>query len=705
MKLAFLWHQHQPYYKDLRTGEYLLPWVRLHCVKDYLDMVEILTQFPRIRQTFNMVPSLLEQIADYARGAVSDTYLNLSLKNAAELSDKDKSSLLDLFFQANYDNMIVPYRRYNQLYKGRRSAGSWEEAEWRDLQTLFNLAWIDPSFRKSGRLAELSRKGERFTEDEKIEILDIQKRIISDIIPRMREAADRGQIEISTTPYFHPIMPLLYDTDIAATAIPGIALPKERFRHPEDVDRQIALAVELHSNLFGRPPNGVWPSEGSVSEDIIPIVRKYGIRWMATDEEILANSLSVPCRGESPVSLISSGNLYRCYRFGGAAGEIRFFFRDHGLSDNIGFVYSRWDPEKAADDFVGKLKAIGSNLKLKNIDNPIISVILDGENAWEYYKNDGRDFLEALYTKISNADWVETTTFSQYLDTNPGFAELDKIYPGSWINHNFAIWIGHSEDNKAWDLLFKARKDLVDFEKANPGFNPDKLKFAWREIYIAEGSDWCWWFGDDHVGPNNDDFDRLFRSHLANVYYLTDREPPPEFFSPIRSGFSMDYLTKPSDYISPKIDGILTHYYEWHQAGYYDCSKAGSTMHKAENIVSGIWFGFDPKNIYIRIDRAREIDQAKFRSLTFEIEFLSPVEQSLYIRATANEPGTELTFSLKDILEIAIPLTFFRDLSDGKVIFRIVVKEDEKALEFWPATEALKIELPMAGSPQIPWVI
>ncbi|MEE9554323.1 MAG: glycoside hydrolase family 57 protein [candidate division Zixibacteria bacterium] len=700
LKLAFLWHQHQPYYKDLRTGQYLLPWVRLHGIKDYLDMVEILKPYPRIKQTFNMVPSLLEQIVEYADGSASDPYLEMTLRRAEDLTEKDKSWIIGKFFQASPEHMIAPYERYRHLFNGRQNTEEWTDTEWRDLQALFNLAWIDPSFKKTGRLREISEKGRGYSEEEKREILSFQRKIISDIIPRLREYREAGQIEISTTPYFHPIMPLLYDTDIARVAMPEVSLPSKRFSHPEDVTDQVAMAVEFHASLFGEKPKGMWPSEGSVSEDIIPILSEHGIKWIATDEDILAGSLSLPARGEDKHSLVSDGKLYKSYRFGAKAGEIRLFFRDRQLSDNVGFVYSRWDPEKAADDFMGRLKAI--NEKLGNTGDGVVSVILDGENAWEYYKNDGHDFLNALYSKISSAEWLETTTFSGYLENNQQARRLPKIFPGSWINHNFGVWIGHEEDNKAWDLLSMAREELVAFEAANPDFDPQKRKLAWREIFIAEGSDWCWWFGDDHVGPNNDDFDRLFRAHLANIYYLTDREPPPEFFTPVRADYTPRFRSVPIDYFTPKIDGKISHYYEWSQAGFYDCTKAGSTMHRGENVLSGIWFGFDPKNMYIRLDPA--INDYGLDPYKFIIEFPG-IARSLNISKSGEGVERDYMFCFGEILEIKIPFAILGDESVAKILFKVIAKKEDKLLESWPLIDSLEIDMPKAGSDSIPWVV
>jgi alpha-amylase/alpha-mannosidase (GH57 family) len=710
LRLGFLWHQHQPFYKNLLTGEYLLPWVRLHAVKDYLDMVEILESHPKIKQTFNMVPSLLEQLDDYARGEALDPHLALSLKRPDELTDEDKTQALELLFQANYEHMIAPVERYQSLYKDRQKAlVDWSNAEWRDLQTLANLTWIDPMYRSKGRLKELMAKGERYTEDEKQEVLKAQRSIIKRIVPTLKEYQEQGRIEVSISPYFHPILPLLCDTQAALVAAPGAQMPKTRFQHPEDAERQVKDAIDLYCRLFGREPMGMWPSEGSVSEDIIPLVFKHGIRWLATDEEILAQSLGVPDRSTAPDDLINSGRLYQGYEFDKNGSRIALFFRDHALSDNIGFVYSGWDAEKAADDFVNRLAAIHKNVINKKIQSPIVPIILDGENAWEFYKNDGHDFLDALYEKIDSSPWLETVTFNQFLAGSPTLGRLKELFPGSWINHNFSVWIGHAEDNKAWDLLSETRDDLTAFQKNNSSFDKRKLGTAWKEIYIAEGSDWNWWFGPDHVGPNNDDFDRLFRSHLANAYLLTDREPPHELFLPVRSSFIDAHLSKPIDFIKPVIDGKLTHFYEWQQAGHFDCAKAGSTMHKAERLLSGIWFGFDDLNLYFRIDRSVTVEPARFKELEFDFELYDAVKSEITIRpkdsvAEINSKhSNKIQFALEDILEISMPLIMLSKQSDTRLFMRLTIRENNQAVETWPPAEALIIDLPGPGT--IPWLV
>ncbi|UCE65516.1 MAG: glycoside hydrolase [Candidatus Zixiibacteriota bacterium] len=712
IKLAFLWHQHQPYYKNLLTGDYMLPWVRLHGVKDYLDMVEILGDYPSIRQVFNMVPSLLEQIMDYAAGTATDPHLKLSEKKASELSAEEKNQMIKLLFQANYDNLIAPFRKYRSLYSSRENAISeWTEDDWRDLQCLANLSWIDPLFRKKGRLKDLTGKGESYSEEDKHEILRFQLEIISRIIPTLKQYMQSGQIEISVTPFFHPIMPLLYDTSCALTAMPHAPMPQNRFRHPEDVDKQVEMAANLYQGLFGKLPVGMWPSEGSVSEEILPILQKHGIKWIATDEEILAESKSAPSRSTGRGDLVSSGELYRCHKFQKEKTRMAIFFRDHALSDNIGFVYSAWDPEKAADDFISKLKAIDKNLTKKNVAAPIVSIILDGENAWEYYKNDGHDFLKAIYARISKQPWIETTTYEDFLSGKPKGGKLKKLFPGSWINHNFSVWIGHEEDNKAWDLLSRARNELVEFQQLNSDFEESKLVSAWREIYIAEGSDWCWWFGDDHVGPNNDEFDSLYRSHLANVYYFTGREPPEELFRPVRSSFILAHISKPIDYITPTIDGRLTHYYEWNQAGFFDCMKAGSTMHKSENMLQGIWFGYDSENLYLMMKGGITVDPDRLKALDIEIEFQDPTKNHIIIKGgsvefvIAGKKIEDFKFGFEQIMEIAVPLNNFPLSDDNNIFLRIFIKKDGKLLESWPPADSLVIPIPKEGSGEIPWIV
>ncbi|MBI4716130.1 MAG: glycoside hydrolase, partial [Nitrospirae bacterium] len=396
LHIAFVWHMHQPYYKDVVTGKFILPWVRLHGIKDYYDMAAILEDYPAVHQTFNLVPSLMEQIQDYLRG-VKDEYQEMTLKPAADLTPTERIFVLRNFFALNWDQMVFPHPRYRDLLEKRghdgsekameRAARRFSTQDLLDLQVWFNLSWFDPLFKDGDPLLrELIRKGTDFTEEEKTAVMEKQLEVLGMILPEYRKLAERGQIEVTASPYYHPILPLLCDTQIARVALPGLPLPKQRFRQPDDARTQIQKAVAFHKSVFGVLPAGMWPSEGSVSEEILPMLTEAGIRWIATDEEILARSLDVHFhRGLGEGGAVPEP-LYHPYLLERDNRSLAIIFRDHQLSDLIGFVYSKWDPVKAAEDLIGRLHRIRTDLS-GHSDPPLVSIILDGENAWEYYRN------------------------------------------------------------------------------------------------------------------------------------------------------------------------------------------------------------------------------------------------------------------------------------------------------------------------------
>ncbi|MEW5995783.1 MAG: glycoside hydrolase family 57 protein, partial [Candidatus Zixiibacteriota bacterium] len=361
--------------------------------------------------------------------------------------------------------------------------------EIRDLQVWSNLAWIDPAFRREEPIRSLFAKERHFTEEDKQALLDWQLTLIGRVISTYRLLFEAGKIDISFTPYYHPILPLLCDTNSALEGLPRLTLPKTRFRHPEDAEWHIVEAKKLFEKLFGCDMKGMWPSEGSVSEDAAELMIKHGVLWTATDEEILYRSL------EKSGMKGSRRSPHAVFEYG---GKLKVFFRDRALSDRIGFVYSSWDADKAVADFIGHLKRVRS-LLVDRLDTAVVPIILDGENAWEYFPNDGREFLQGLYRRLDEDPTLRTVTMTQAAESHTAYP-LPALYAGSWINSNFRIWVGHPEDNAAWGLLSTARETLVAFEKDHPDYDPRKLEAAWRQVYIAEGSDWCWWYGDEHRG-------------------------------------------------------------------------------------------------------------------------------------------------------------------------------------------------------------
>ena len=518
--LAFIFHMHQPYYKNLLTQEIDLPWVRLHGTKDYLDMLLILKKYPLIQQTFNLVPSLIEQIEDYTNRTVKDKFLELSYKTAADLTAPDKAFLLENFFSISKEKAIAAHPRYYELYLKKLARKEFSPEDYLDLQVWFNLAWIDPYFRKnSPELKSLLDKARFFTEEEKQIVLEKQMDILEEIIPAYKKFALSGQIEITLSPYYHPILPLLYNTRIAKEANFKTILPQLDFNFPQDAQEQVNLAVKFFQERFNSSPIGMWPSEESVSEHILPILINAGINWIVTDEAILFKSLKKKKRDTSL--------LYEPHLLKREEGNLQIIFRDRNLSDLIGFVYHSWSALDAVADFMKHLKNIHQAFGDKDI---LVTVAMDGENAWEYYSNDGWDFLELLYQNLSAANFVKTTTVKEYLATHPPLSRIPRLGAGSWIYGNFGKWIGNPYKNKAWEYLAQARKELQNScAEAGSHITREKFELAWKQMYICEGSDWFWWYGEEPAG----DFDRLFRKHLSNFYTLINKDIPEYLKKPL----------------------------------------------------------------------------------------------------------------------------------------------------------------------------
>ncbi len=658
LSIAFLWHMHQPYYKDLMTGNYFMPWVRLHAAKDYVDMILLLDEFPDIRMTVNLVPSLLEQVLDYVEHGATDVIWDLSIADPATMSEQEKCVLLERFFHAQYDNMIRPYPRYRQLYERRGEARSPEELRQivrqfseqaiRDLQVWYNLVWIDPLYVENDpQLQALYRKGRSFTEEEKRYVLAKHQHILREMIPAYKLRQDRGQIEISTTPFFHPILPLLCDTNLAHVARPELPLPKRPFQHPEDAHEHVQRAVEFYERLFGRRPRGMWPAEGSVAPQVIPIFAHYGIEWIASDEEVLAHSLGQTIRRDLRGNVLNADMLYRAYWVEHEGARLKIVFRDHHLSDLIGFQYAGWDPEDAAEDFVRRLEVIAA-MPERDDEEWVVPIILDGENCWEHYERDGLPFLRALYKRLSISGLLRTVTLGDYLEQHPPQRAIPRLFAGSWINHDFTIWIGHREDNRSWDYLHDVRDLIVrHIEEHRQELTPEQIELAWRSLFIAEGSDWNWWYGEDHSSGMDDLFDQLYRDHLAAACRAVGLEPPGFLRIPISRHVAPRPLTEPVSFVTPNLDGIVTHFYEWYGAGHYDPALVSTAMHPGRMKLQHLYYGFDAKNLYFRIDVAQELLQPENGTVAEIALHLTSGEQAWRLSVRLEPEGKPRVFNVR----------------------------------------------------------
>jgi len=727
--IAFVWHMHQPYYKDDITGSYILPWVRMHGIKDYYDMPSILSEFPDIHQTFNLVPSLLKQIQDYVENNATDKYLALTLKPAADLDQDDKLFLLKNSFMANWDTMIKPYPAYWQLLDRRGYSVSFNDLlnatryyttqDYLDLQVWFNLTWFDPIFKNNDPfLKGLVQKGSGFTENEKVLLVQRQREVMALIIPEYKRLAALGRIELTTTPFYHPILPLLYDTDLAKSAVPDIHLPANRFSHPEDAKVQIDRAMAYHEQMFGSRPVGMWPSEGSVAEEILPMIADAGIQWIGTDEGVLARSLGIHIDRDFAGIMKNPEVLYKPYLAGKGDKRVSVVFRDHTLSDLVGFVYSKWDYKNAVHDLIDRLQRVRRGVS----DGPhLVSIILDGENAWEYYQNDGRDFFLYLYERLSGEQGLKCVTVGEFLKEHPAQTRIAHLHAGSWINSNFRVWIGHDEDNRAWDLLLLTRQALTDY--ASRAGDSNKITKAWEEIYIAEGSDWCWWYGDDHFSENDEEFDLLFRTHLMNVYRIIGRDIPDELQIPIlredRQALPTVELTA---FITPTIDGQVTNYFEWLPAGFYDVSQGGGAMHRGASIITHIYYGFDLTNMFLRLDPGGSLRDEKVADLAFFINFLnpkgldvevrvSPQERRVSAALSRGENGTRTqitaihTVAANDIIELAVPFDLLGVKPNDEVHFFVTVEHAGSEVEKWPYRGFIQFRVPTDDFEAMMWQV
>jgi len=718
IRLLFLWHMHQPYYKDLVRGEYRLPWVRLHGLKDYYGMVRLLEEFPEVHQTFNLVPSLIVQLQEYVAGTARDPFLEAAAARPAEMNLAEKIFLLRYLFQANADNMITRYPRYRELWQEFHAAPQQlptaaerlTNADITDLQVLSQIAWMDEFFLEDREIAELVHKGRNFSLADQDLVIAKERTLLTRVLPEYAAAARRGAIEISTSPFYHPILPLICDTNMGAVSHTGLPLPSRRFVHPEDAREQIERGLKLHEQVFGVRPRGMWPSEGSVSDEVVAIAHDLGLKWLATDEGVLCRSIGTGfCRDSNgTLDAAAADQLYRVYQWEQSASKMNLVFRDHSLSDLIGFVYSGVPAKEAAADFIQRVKESAGPALAKG-RTAVVPVILDGENAWEYYPQSGREFLRRLYDAIQRDPEIEACTISEAIERESAPQKLGSIFPGSWINTNFDVWIGSPEDNVAWDHLSAAR----DFFAANADHAaPDQKRLAFEELLIAEGSDWNWWYGPEHHSDNDRDFDELYRKHLSNIYLALGSAPPDVLAQPIAGSFKEPQFTPQTAYIHPKIDGRSIGYFEWLGAATHIADRHSSAMHGRLFLLDTCYAGIDEENLYCRldfIDHPAEWARSDTR-LVIAIENVSsatPVTHRLEVdisggqahgwsvgqNGNLREQPEGIVVSLESLFECRIPLKLLQSSSGDVLRVRFSLWRDRLPLDALPQDGAIELHL------------
>lgn len=720
IRLLFLWHMHQPYYKDLVTGEYRLPWVRLHALKDYYGMVKLLDEFPGIHQTFNLVPSLIVQIQDYVSGRANDPFFRIASKPADQLDASEKLFAIQYLFQANLSNMIGRYPRYRELWQQLRSrpeesgrlAPRVSDNDITDLQVLSQIAWMDEFFLDDPAISELIGKGRGYSFQDQQLVISKQREFLGKVLPAYAAAAQRGSIEISSSPYYHPILPLLCDTEIGAVSHHGLPLPENRFQRPEDAHEQIVRGLELHEKVFGVRPRGMWPSEGSVSDEVLKLAYSAGLNWLATDEGVLGRSIGFLFERNGNGRLLpeAAEKLYQIYRWEQGDAAINLVFRDHSLSDLIGFVYSGVPAKDAVADFVHRIRQSAEPV-LEKGRNAVVPVILDGENAWETYPQSGREFLRRLYDAIQSDASFAAMTVSEALEQEKSREMLGSIFPGSWINANFDVWIGAAEDNLSWDHLSEARDFYARHAETVP---VPQRKLAYEELLIAEGSDWNWWYGPEHHSENDHDFDDLYRKHLSNIYHAMGAVPPDQLAQPITGLHVKPQFTPQTTYIHPRIDGRNIGYFDWLGAATVVADRHTSAMHGKLFLLDTGYAGIDEGNLYCRLDFMEPPSEwaAPETKLLLTVETISAdARTELAYRVEADISGgklgevkfgesgeskksqPEIKAGLESIFECEIPLRIL-DANHGATIrIRFSLWRDRLPLDALPQEGAIEVHV------------
>ncbi len=725
--ITIIWHMHQPYYKDPVKDEYLLPWTYLHAIKDYYDMPAIVEDTPGAKAVFNLVPSLIEQILDYSSGAASDPFLQKGEASPAELSEEERIFLLENFFSCNRKRMIEPSRRYLELLymAGEGKPGNladrvrhFTDQDIIDLQVWFFLAWTgEAARRKFPFFGKMVEKGENYTPEEKKELFATQRELLRGIIPLYKRLHEEAKIELSVTPYYHPILPLLCDIRMAQTAMPRVPLPASQFRHPEDAKAQVKRGIEYFRSIFGFAPCGMWPSEGAVSNEAVDIIAGCGIRWIATDEEILARSRDGGLGNNREC-------LYMPWLIPGRNGDVAAFFRDHQISDLIGFTYSQWDHNRATADLVGRLMAIRSG---SSPDGGVIPIILDGENAWEYYPDNGYHFLSEFYKAVVAEPGLNLATCSEVISKGNFGGRLKGIHPGSWINADYGIWIGHPEENLAWDMVANARDAaaaknsdvaLILSGESAPENSDGKAEAICRSLYAAEGSDWFWWYGDDHFSPHSDRFDLLFRRHLMNVYELIGEDFPRELLEPVKKKSPAGLVREPAAFLNPDIDGRVSDYFEWLAAGLYDLTRQGSAMHSSDRTLQSFFYGYNRKSLFFRIDATAELSSLLESSDILNLHVIYDREYRLSLQAQSDEgllqvrenggwraAGAGCRWKIARICEVEIPLDSIKPSPGSKMFAFVTLLRGGEESGRWPSDAPLLIYYAGAGIEFDNWLI
>ncbi|MCH9740623.1 MAG: glycoside hydrolase [Epsilonproteobacteria bacterium] len=662
LNLCFFWHMHQPDYRG-SDGVMSMPWVFLHAIKDYYEMPWLLSLHKGLKATFNITPPLIEQLNLYNDPIENDYFLSLWDAHPSTLESKDREWLIKTCKSTQYETMIKPIAALDVLYHKT----SLSDEELIDFEMLFMLTWCGNYLRQENTLVKaLFQKEQGFTQSDKRELLNELTAFIATILPFYAKLQKEAVISLSTTPYNHPILPLLLDMNNAKQANEHTTIVENPISLRDDAIEQVERSIALYETTFGMKPTGFWPAEGAVDEESVAIYKERGLSWIATDEAILFRSLEDENRE----------NLYKPYLFNG----VTIGFRDHGLSDLIGFNYRFKTGHDASEHFMQVVEPIAHTQ-----EEATLFVILDGENAWEFFENNAYDFFTALYTRFNRTSWCQTVTMDEVskLD-NAG--ELKQLASGSWIHGNFDTWSGHSEKNRAWELIYQTKRDIEHYQGEISDEVAEKIKF---HFLASECSDWFWWYGDDHVTEFGLEFDALFREHLISIYQLLDIQAPSDLFEPIiKHKSAVSFLQKPHREIRPCIDGVNCSFFDWLGAGSIDESKLYSTMDRVRGPIEKIYYGHDDSTVFLAFEGDITILKRENIELQVVVEETAEV---LMLPLHESSRSNKAHVAVGERLEVALLKPLFNDTRSFHL--RLEIIEGKSIIQTMPGYGSLTVDL------------
>lgn len=693
VQLVLLWHLHQPDYAP-DGGSPLLPWTRLHALRNYADLFDALSRHPRVRCTLGLDPVLLARFEGFEDGtSAPDPFLRAARKPPAALASEERRFVVSTFLDFRRDVLARDLPRIHELAALRGEHGAagvpravverFDDQAILDLQMLFHLAWCGGLLRSDDRVRGWIERGREFREEDKQALLDLQDGFLAGVLGRLRVLADAGHVELSTGPYFHPVLPLLCDLESAHEADPAVRLPEREFAHAEDARAQLRSARDRFERVFGRPPAGGWAPEGAVSEEALAVMAEAGWGWTASDESVLYRSL-----GERGAGSRRGRRLYRTFR--PEEGPV-LLFRDAELSASLAEDYGSWSPSLAATDFVHRIQRVRRSLGRES-GVPTITVAVDGENVWDDHPAGCGPFLDTMFGQLAEiGDEIVTVTASEACDAERP-VELPRVLAGSWVDAALGGWVGTTASNRAWSLLAETRA-AVARERGEPdGDDP-----AWRAVFAAEGSDWFRWFASDEPGPFAADLDACFRGHLIRAWTEAGLEPPAALREPVRPSHD-DTAHPPAGAVRPTLDGRVTDWFEWLAAGRVDASDALVTS--AALPVRSLRFGGDGTFLYLRLDPMEPPVARALGGALVRLHFPGWPDRTLTAVVPPAGPGESgaVRVACEQVVELAVPVA---ELPGDGQAFRFHVEVETASGPCQRVPDAGELEIP-AGADQEP---